>query len=163
MNTNPKTAPITRSLDDLEERLPGVPSEALGLARATARRITSTATDVTDRLGDGLDTVGRTVGRSARTVAGQFSSSAQRTVDEVSARSREVAGQGRAQTATSVTTARDEAEAVLGDASDAVDPRTPLRSLTKAELYEMAQEHDIEGRSSMSKSELVSAVRAATS
>lgn len=38
------------------------------------------------------------------------------------------------------------------------DEPAPLDSLTKDELYEMAQEADIEGRSSMSKEELIKAL-----
>ena len=45
-------------------------------------------------------------------------------------------------------------------ANDNVDhDSTPLEDRTKDELYEQAQELDIEGRSDMSKDELIEAIR----
>lgn len=40
-----------------------------------------------------------------------------------------------------------------------VDDEVDLESLTKAELYELAQEADIEGRSSMDRDELIDALQ----
>lgn len=39
------------------------------------------------------------------------------------------------------------------------NPNTPLESRTKDELYNIAQDMDIEGRSKMKKQELISAIR----
>ena len=54
---------------------------------------------------------------------------------------------------------------LTGRAIDAVDPSpssgTPYEQWSKAELYERAQELDIDGRSSMSKQQLIKALRAA--
>lgn len=40
------------------------------------------------------------------------------------------------------------------------NPTTSLESRTKQELYNIAREHDVSGRSSMNKDELVRAIRA---
>lgn len=45
-------------------------------------------------------------------------------------------------------------------ANDSIDhDSTPLEDRTKGELYEQAQELDIEGRSDMNKDELIKAIR----
>ncbi len=44
-------------------------------------------------------------------------------------------------------------------AADATTEAEDLEGLTKVELYEMAKERELEGRSAMSKAELVEALR----
>ena len=55
------------------------------------------------------------------------------------------------------------AEKLLDDATEAVDPNTrsvaALGDLSKAQLYERAQDRDIDGRASMNKDELIAALR----
>ena len=51
----------------------------------------------------------------------------------------------------------DNVEGALDDATVAADP-SKLSTWTKAELYERAQELDIDGRSGMTKAELIGAI-----
>jgi hypothetical protein len=61
--------------------------------------------------------------------------------------------------------AGDGVEDLLDDANGVVDRGSPkpqrLDDLSKADLYERARDLDIEGRSTMSKRELIGAIRAA--
>ena len=61
-------------------------------------------------------------------------------------------------TAASTSAGTDNVDGALDDAKLAADP-DGLSTWTKAELYQRAQELDIEGRSSMNKAELVEAVQ----
>lgn len=42
------------------------------------------------------------------------------------------------------------------------NPRAPLEERTKDELYNLAEEHDIKGRSRMNKTQLITAIRRRT-
>ncbi|MBW3602823.1 MAG: Rho termination factor N-terminal domain-containing protein [Actinobacteria bacterium] len=66
-------------------------------------------------------------------------------------------------------TAQPQASAALGAAQTppppatagpgGATPGTPLEEMTKAELYQLAQQRDVKGRTGMSKDELVAALR----
>ena len=157
---------ITEYLDRLEADLPTIPSRALGLTRATMHRVNdvaiSVATDVGRQVGFFTDTaetaVSTTVGQ-ARSAVDRTSKMAKRTVNETT-------GQAKAQAARTVDAAEQATAALLDDATRAVEPDesgrpASLDNWTKAELYERAQELDIDGRSAMSKRELIRALRAA--
>lgn len=120
-------------------------SEVTGQARSAATRTAKTATD------------------GARQVTGQAKSAVRRSATTVGDGASEVSGQARAQSARIAEAVEDQTEALVDDATEAVDPDArnvaSFHDLTKAELYAKAQERDIEGRASMSKSELVAALR----
>ena len=119
--------------------------EVSGQARTAAKRSVKTATD------------------GARQVAGQARSAARRSATTAGDGASEVTGQARAQGSKVADVVEDQAEALIDDATDAVDPKTRTAAsfddLTKAELYSKAQDRDIDGRASMSKDELVAALR----
>ena len=120
--------------------------------------------------------------RGARQTSGQARAAAERVADSVSRGVKETAGQARANVDRAASTARrgaaettgqataqarrvadaakDNVEGALDDAKLAADP-VVLATLTKAELYERAQELDIDGRSAMTKAELVGAIQKA--
>ncbi len=179
---------LTERLDRLESELPPIPARAIGLTRATAHRVNATASDVANDVGRQLDRLSSTAGNAmsttlgqARSAVGRTSGTARRTgnetigqarsaVDRTSGTARrtsnETIGQARAQTRRTGEQAERSATALLDDATRAVEPDgdgkpASLDDLTKADLYERAQELDIEGRSSMSKSQLVRALRSA--
>ena len=120
-------------------------SEVTGQARSAARRTVKAATD------------------GARQVAGQARSASRRSATTLDDGVAEVSGQARAQSSKIADAVDDEAQGLLDDATDAADPDTrkvaSFDDLTKAELYSKAQDRDLEGRASMSKSELVAALR----
>lgn len=156
---------ITERLDDLEGSLPPIPSRALAFSRATTRRAVATATEVADHVGRRVAGVATTASNAARTTAGQARSAVERTAKTARDAANEVAGQNRAQTERTGDAAREATTALLDEATRAMDPDTDtaaaLEDWTKSELYDRAQALDIEGRSNMTKDELISAIRAA--
>ncbi len=157
---------VTRRLDRLEADLPTLPSKAIGLTRATVHRANSTARDVAGDVGRQLDRFASTAGDAMSTTVGQARSAVDRTSSMATRTSKETVGQARAQGSRTAKAAERSTTALLDDATRAVDPDThgkpaSLDDWTKADLYERAQEIDIEGRSSMTKQELVRALRRA--
>lgn len=131
--------PITAALDHIEARLPLVPRRMLRLQRTVAKRTFGLAKATMDALTGSSDRVERSARTGVNTVRGQAKAQAEATADVAEA----------------------EASSLLGRAQRAVDGVSfeRLDDWTKAELYERAQELDIDGRSTMSKKQLVSALR----
>jgi hypothetical protein len=154
---------LTTRLDDLETSLPRIPSAALSACRAATRRATAIATSAYDKASPRFETIGSQVGTAVRTAAGQARSAAGRSVDTVKHNVAEATGQARAQTVAVVDVIEDETVGLLDDATKSVDPQTinpaSLTDLSKDELYERAQAADIDGRSTMSKAQLGTALR----
>ena len=134
-------AKITSLLDQLEADLPLIPGKSLELVRATTRRANSLATSAAHRL----------------------STFASPVVKRASVATKTAVGQARSGVSRSASTLNDETEALLDDATDAVAPETvnprSLNDHTKAELYERAQTAGVQGRSAMSKDDLLHALR----
>jgi tetrahydromethanopterin S-methyltransferase subunit G len=157
---------LTRRLDRLEAELPPIPAKALGLTRATAHRVNTTAAEVASDVGRQIGRFGSTAGEALSTTVGQTRSAVERTSSTARRTSKEAIGQARAQTERTGRAAETSTTALLDDATRAVEPDgdgrpASLDDWTKADLYERAQELDIDGRSSMSKRELVRAIRSA--
>ncbi|MGK0274987.1 MAG: hypothetical protein ACI9N0_001368 [Ilumatobacter sp.] len=154
---------LTTRLDDLETSLPRVPSAALSFGRAATRRATAIATSAYDKVSPRFETIGSQVGTAVRTAAGQARSAAGRSINTLKNNASEATGQAKAQTAAVIGTIEDETVGLLDDAAKSVDPKTinpaSLTDLSKDELYERAQAADIDGRSTMSKAQLVTALR----
>jgi hypothetical protein len=151
---------ITRQLDELEQKLPAIPAQAIRLGRATIHRVNDTACAVAERVSGGAGRTGSVARTAAATTVGQARSGLERTTTMARRASNEAVGQARYQAARTVDSAEKETKDVLADAVASMEP-VDLTDLTKAELYERAQELDIDGRSEMNKSELRSAVAAA--
>lgn len=137
------------------------------LAGALADRAARTASDVADDVGRRVRPVVSTIGTAWSTTIGQTRSAAERAASAVLGSSREAKGQAVAQARRSTESARRAGTALVDDAVRAVEsepagPPAALERRTRAELYEMAQDRDIAGRSSMDKSELVAALRSAS-
>jgi hypothetical protein len=157
---------LTRRLDQLEADLPALPSRAIGLTRATAQRVNATAAAVANDVGRQLGRFGSTADDALATTTGQAKSAVERTAATARRTTNEAVGQARAQSRRTGGAAEQAATALLDDATRAVEPDgdgkpAALDDWTKAELYERAQELDIDGRSSMTKRELVRALRTA--
>lgn len=117
-------------------------------------------------VGQAQSATGRTVDQAsngAKQVVGQARSAGGRTVDQASKGFKEVTGQARAQGERANEQLDRVTERTAKRAIDAVDPSpssgTPYEQWSKAELYERAQELDIDGRSGMSKQQLIKALR----
>lgn len=159
------TESLTRRLDTLQADLPPIPAKSLELTRASVRRANDVAVSVADRIGEFARPVASTATTATRTVVGQARSAVDRSVATMRRTRNETIGQFEAQVGRTAKTLRDETTDLLDDAAKAVAPETTnpasLQDLSKAELYERAQNLDIEGRSAMSKDELVAALRSA--
>jgi hypothetical protein len=155
---------ITERLDRLENDLPSIPAKSLRLTRATTRRVNDVATTITERAGEFVRPVARGASTATKTVVGQARSAADRSVASIRRGRNETVGQFNAQAKRTLDILGDETGDLLDDATASVAPETvdpaSLHDLSKAELYERAQALDIEGRSAMSKAELVGALRA---
>jgi cell division septum initiation protein DivIVA len=146
-----------------------------------------TARSVVSVLGEGMTTAFYIFRDAGSTVAGQAESASKRTANEASNGAKQVVGQARSAAGRTADQASKGAKEVTGQvraqgqragdrldrvadrttkrAIDAVDQSpssgTPYEQWSKADLYERAQELDIDGRSTMSKTQLIKALRAA--
>jgi len=161
-----RTDELTDRLDRLEEQLPPNPARAIRLIRATAHRVEATATDMANNIGRQLGRITSTASTALSTTAGQARSAVERTSSTAQRTSKETIGQAKAQSKLTGQAAERSATALLDDATRAVEPESvgrpaALDDWSKADLYERAQEFEIDGRGSMSKRELVRALRSA--
>lgn len=125
--------------------------------------VASTGKRLVDIAGDGVSKAYHVARDTGATVVGQTRSATQRTVDEISSNTKEVVGQTRAQGKRGGEQIDAIADSTARRAIDTVDDSpssgTPYEQWSKADLYERAQELDIDGRSAMSKDELIAALR----
>jgi len=133
------TISINSTLDRVESRLPLIPRRVFRLQRTVADASFSVAKTMLRAITGSSDRVERSARTGVNTVKGQAKAQASMTAD----------------------VAESEASSLLGRATRSVegDPTERLEEWTKADLYERAQELDLEGRSTMSKKQLVSALR----
>jgi hypothetical protein len=80
------------------------------------------------------------------------------TLDKVTDRAEEALRRGRREARDQTRSARRHAEEAVHQAAGGHDSR-PYEERSRDELYELASERDIEGRSSMNKAELIAALR----
>lgn len=132
-------------------------------AAAAGRRGAETARRAGEAVRPHAERVAAAAGRAGRTVVGQARAALRRTGAEAENGAREVAGQAEAQGEQVAEVASDAVDGVLTEAERAVDdrpaPGVPYEDWTRQQLYERAQELDIEGRASMTKAELIDALR----
>ena len=152
---------MTSTLDRVEDKLPTGPRQIFRLQRSAAE-----AGYQLTRAGVGIVTtafrpVTKQASTSASTATGQARSAVSRTIETARNGVSEVVGQTKAQAERTVDAVEDAAQETIERADDVVDSISDaaLEELTKDELYDLAQEADVPGRSSMSKDELVDALR----
>ncbi len=160
------TIDLTQRLDQLEHRLPPLPAKSFALGRATVRRTNDVVVSVVSDVARRMDTVVKTARTGARTTAGQAKSAVERTTQMAETTAKQTIGQAERQAASTTDAAQEATGELLDDATTTVDPDAAPRGIayedwTKSDLYERAQELDIDGRSSMSKRELIAALRSA--
>lgn len=168
-------------LDLLEERLPALPAAGLRLQRTLATRSCEMATELAKAWWGAIGDTAERANTAVSTVVGTGLAAGERASAAATTAARQVTGQTEAQIRAiahqaehelneAVATTADLADRAMADttravdaATDAADPdRTPIgaayEDLTKAELYRRASVLDIEGRSRLSKSELIAAL-----
>lgn len=133
------TISVNSMLDRVESRLPLIPRRVFRLQRAVA---------------DASLSVAKTVIRAINGSSSRVENSARTGVNTVK-------GQARAQADNTTDVVETEASSLLDRATRSVEgiPSDRLEEWTKADLYERAQELDLKGRSTMSKKQLISALR----
>lgn len=156
----PNRSKITTQLDSLEERLPGLPRLVFRLNRAVLSLgcgLVNRASRSVERSGDAVASTAET---SMKTVTGQARSAVDRTLSTAGAATREVKGQAEAQADRVIDEVVSEAERLTEQATTVTDDLETgsYASWTRAELYQRAQELDLDGRSGMNKAQLVDAI-----
>lgn len=162
----PSTIDLTQRLDKIEDRLPLLPAKSFALGRATARRTNDVVVAVVSHVARRMETVAKTARTGARTTTGQARSAVERTSKVAETTAKQTIGQAKRQAGATTAASRQATGELLDDATAAVDPDASPRGIayeqwTKSDLYERAQELDIDGRSSMSKRQLIAALRSA--
>lgn len=172
---------IDERLDAVERRLPPVVSSGFRLQRRVAEQAASGTGAAVQAVRSSAKAVATVAQAATKTVAGTTKWAVTRTLDTANTAFKTVTGQVRAQSTRTADAARDEmhdltqqaaetaegavetAEAAMSAAADEVrsGPSGPYENWTKDELYDRAQELDIDGRSTMNKDELIEALRAA--
>jgi len=151
---------VTERLDDLETSLPAIPSKALAASRASARRVNDIVESAASSIKHRFENVADDTATAAKTTTGQARSAAEKATKTVKSSVKQSTGQARAQARKVSESITDEVEGALDDAKVASDP-DDVADLTKAQLYDRATALDIEGRSGMTKAELVGAIQKA--
>ena len=138
-NTVDMTISINATLDKVESRLPLIPRRVFRLQRSVTDSGLSVARTMIRAITGSSDRVERSARTGVNTVKGQAKAQANITADVVEAEAASLLGRAN--------------RSLEGDATERFE------EWTKADLYDRAQELDIDGRSTMSKKQLVSALR----
>lgn len=161
---------MTSALDEIEERLPPLSASVLRLERSISGRSYDAVANAVGHARSSARAVGRRTDHAVRTVVGTAKRAVDTTLSSATTGARTTSGQATAQAQRVgdgvVTAIKDSYDEALGtvksgirtvDADD--DASTGYDRWTKAELYEKATELDIEGRSAMTRAQLLSAIR----
>lgn len=159
------TARVTDRLDQFESDLPRLPANVVRLNRALVSLAERSVGTVAGAVGGSVSAVVSVGSQAVRTVTGQARRGALDTARSAEVGARTVAGQAGAQAERVAESVEHEANRLTRRAGDAADARpgsgVAYEDWSRAELYDRAQELDIEGRSGMSKAQLIRALRAA--
>jgi hypothetical protein len=154
---------FTTQLDRLERSLPTVPARVVRLQRVVAGGTYDQVADAVQTVVTATRNFLETARVSGRTVTGQTRAAGVDVVDTATRNAKQVVGQTKAQGRRVATTATQQVTDVLDAAIDAVDPAPgsgkPYEQWTKAELLSRADELGIERRSTLSKKQLIAALR----
>lgn len=158
---------ITERLEQLEQRVPVLPKKIVAYNRVVAERAFAQARRNNELVVDAFRPVVKTADTGVRTIVGTTKWAVEQTAGTALTGARSIVGQAKAQAKRTATTLQDQTTDLVDEATDRVVAaeqsveRTALRSMKKAELYQMAQDLDIDGRAEMTKAQLVAAITAA--
>ena len=131
-----------------------------GQARSAADRTAAQARRSADTAAGQARSAAKVGGDAVKSASGQARTQAEKTATTARDAAATTAGQARAQARKTAEVLENEVEGALDDAKLGVDP-DELANMTKSDLYDRAQDLDIEGRSAMTKAELVTAIQQA--
>jgi hypothetical protein len=154
---------LTTQLDRLENTLPAVPARIVRLQRTVAGRSYDQVTDAVQAIVDASRNFIDTARISGRTVTGQTRAAGSDVIATAQRNVKQVVGQTKAQSRRVATSAKHEVTDVIDAAIDAVDPTPgsgkPFEQWTKSELLDRGRALNIEGRSALTKKQLIIALR----
>ena len=140
-----------------------LPRKIIDVNRTFAGMAVHNTAEVVKTVGRNTKNVIDAAREAGKIVTGQTTSVVERTVTTARNGTREVSGQVMAQGARVSDAVRTQANRTVDAAQRAIDDRpasgTPYEQWTKAQLMERARELDLEGRATMSKPQLIKALR----
>ncbi len=154
-------------LEKLEQNMPELPKKIFAYNRVAAERMIAQTRRNNDFVVDAFRPVVKVAENGTRTVIGTAKWAVEQTASTAATGARSVFGQTKAQVKRTATTLNDQAVDFVEEATDRAVAaeksieRAALKSMTKAELYQMAQDIDIDGRADMNKAQLISAINKA--
>lgn len=185
-NTDAFTTEFVSRLEQIEANVPELPKKVVAYNRVVAERMFEQARKNNEYVVDAVrpvvkvaDTGARTVvgtakwaaeqtadtaGTGVRTVVDQVRTQVEQTTDTATTGARTVVGQARAQVERTVATFGNQAGDVVTDTTKNVTKaaksteRKALASMKKDELLKIAQDLDIDGRTKMTKAQLIAAI-----
>jgi hypothetical protein len=163
-------ADLNRRLDGLESGLPRPASRVLHAQRSALAAAGGVARDALEAVSQVTGAVLGTARDGVKTVIGQGRRSAEVTARTATEQAGAVTGQVAGQRDRVASTLADGVEDLADRAAERLDqvdqnqdqPADDLTGLTRGELLGRARELDIDGRTKMSKAQLVDAIRSAS-
>jgi phage-related protein len=155
---------ISGRLDKIELNMPELPKKIFAYNRVAADRVVAQTRRNNDLVVDAFRPVVKMADTGVRTIVGTAKWAAEQTASTAATGVRSVIGQTQAQVKRTASTLSDQTSDLVEEAADRVvaaeksAERVALKSMTKAELYQMAQDIDIEGRADMNKAQLITAI-----
>ena len=155
---------ISDGLERIEQRIPEMPKKVVAYQRVVADRAFAQARRNNELVVDAFRPVVKVADTGVRTVVGTTKWAVEQTTSTAATGVRTIVGQTRAQVKRTADTLNTQTVDLVGEATDRVIAaersveRAALTSMTKAELYQMAQDIDIDGRTNMNKAQLIKAI-----
>lgn len=155
---------MTERFEQFEQRMPELPKKIVAYNRVAAERAFAQARRNNELVVDAFRPVVKAADTGVRTIVGTAKWAVEQTAGSATTGVRSIVGQTRAQVKRTASTLNNQAVDLVGEATDRAVAaeksveRIALKSMTKAELYQMAQDIDIEGRADMTKAQLIVAI-----
>lgn len=155
---------IIERFERVEANVPELPKKVVAYNRVVVERMIAQSRRNNDLVIDSFRPVVKMADSGVRTVVGTTKWAVEQTAGTAVTGVKSIIGQTRAQVRRTADTLNDQTVDFVDEATERVVEaeksveRAALKSMTKAELYQMAQDIDIDGRADMNKSELIAAI-----
>lgn len=155
---------IIDRLERIEENMPALPKKIFAYNRVAAERVIAQGRRNNDLVVDTFRPVVKMADTGVRTIVGTTKWAVGQTAGTATTGAKSVVGQTKAQAKRTATTLGDQTVEFVEEAADRVVAaeksveRAALKSMTKSELYHMAQTIGIDGRADMNKVQLIKAI-----